>query len=74
MTQYRVEFAVDIDGDTPRDACINAWFNLIAPDSQLPIGTVISRNGQSVDIDLDGDPEEDEEDEEENPHADYDYE
>lgn len=53
MPRYVVEFSIDIeDAQTPRIACEEAWETLTAPDSLLPIGTVIDEEGERTNIDL----------------------
>lgn len=53
MKIYRVKFEIDVEADTPEEACQRAWELMTQRDSLLPIGTVLDvSGGERQDIDL----------------------
>jgi hypothetical protein len=53
MKNYRISFEIDVDAETPTEACKHAWQLLTGPDAWLPIGSVKDlKTGKTVLVDL----------------------
>jgi hypothetical protein len=53
---YRVSFEIDVDAQSPQEACAIAWASMTSPDSFLPIGKVTSNDESEPTIEVDLNP------------------
>lgn len=52
MPDFRVEWSMDIEADTPEDAARQTWAHMRRHDSTANVFTVISASGEQETIDL----------------------